>query len=65
MKAIEQYFQVLLFLTILQNEIQNVFLSFELSILGSERVNVLLRGVIFRDRNGNATCKLGLTDTIS
>ena len=28
-----------LFLTNLQNEIQDIFLSFELSTLGSERVN--------------------------
>ena len=41
MKAIEQYFHVALFvfLTILQNEIQDFLFSFKLSTLGSERVN--------------------------
>ena len=39
MKAIEQYFQVVLFVfDNFQNEIQDFYLSFELSTLGSERV---------------------------
>ena len=44
MKAIEQYFQVVLFLTIiLQNEIHDFPLSFELSTLGpSESVKFYL-----------------------
>ena len=34
MKATEQYFQVVLFLTIVRNEIQNVPLSLELGTFG-------------------------------
>ena len=35
-----------LFLTILQNEIQDFFISFELSTLGSERVNAAYHSVV-------------------
>ena len=42
MKAIEQYFQVVLFVVDnLAIEIRDIFLSFELNTLGSERVKVI------------------------
>ena len=61
-KATEQYFHVVLFvLTIFQNEIQDFFLSFELSILESERVNTHTRCVCvegFITSSGFVKCTL-------